>query len=86
MGCRKKKKMLEVEGGSSGLHSGELSLEEAMGMSQDRLRLDLNGLYTRVLWKHCFPIKMQPQYFCHFSISKKYFKLQNINQSNIYYI
>jgi hypothetical protein len=38
-------------------------------------------------WKHCFPIEMQPKYFCHFSISKKYFILQNMNHSkNIYYI
>jgi hypothetical protein len=33
------------------------------------------------------PCQMQPKYFCQFSISKKYFILQNINQSkNIYYI
>jgi hypothetical protein len=33
------------------------------------------------------PYRNASKYFCHFSISEKYFMLQNINQSkNIYYI
>jgi hypothetical protein len=34
-------KILEAEGGSSGSHTLELSLEEAMDLSQDRLLLEL---------------------------------------------